>query len=413
MEESSKRKKPISIYSSETEKFLETSFKKPNYKSLVKSPKKEVKFDNKINVLTIPNRIQSLESGEIMDWKPIQEPLPPMNALSENFLLPKNKLRGPLEIKVVKKIGAGTYGEVYVVEVKEKVNPIPKYFPKPNRYALKRMIDLERNRAFEYENEIMSIILKQYPNCAPHVLCYFDISIDKEGRYYLLSELMDGDILDYYNELIQNISDEEKLRKKKMKLALDVANQTLAGLKELQKIGLLHRDLKEENLLYKYPIGPTGRVRRSEMQIKLGDFGLSCILNSKTLRCGDSPVGTAGYIDPRIILEARKRDKEDVVEVDEIWDETNDIYSLAVIAYQILFGDYVSKEKIKSLKEKDDEIFVYDYEDIYQENNKWIENEMRNYGKKSKEAKLLRFILRNSDPFGKKQTIDESIASLK
>lgn len=413
MEESFKRKKPISIYSSETEKILETSFKKPNYKSLVKSPKKEVKFDENINVLTIPNRIQSLESGEIVDWKPTQEPLPPMNSLSENFLLPKNKLRGPLELKVVKKIGAGTYGEVYVVEVKEKVNRIPKYFPKPNRYALKRMIDLERNRAFEYENEIMSIILNQYPYCAPHVLCYFDISIDKEGRYYLLSELMDGDILDYDNELIQNESDKEKLMKKKMKLALDVANQTLAGLKELQKIGLLHRDLKEENLLYKHPIGPTGRVRRSELQIKLGDFGLSCILNSKTLRCGDSPVGTAGYIDPRIILEARKRDKEDIVEVDEIWDETNDIYSLAVIAYQILFGEYVSKVKIKSLKEKDDEIFVYDYEDIYQENNKWIENEISNYGKNSKEAKLLRFILRNTDPFGKKQTIDESIASLK
>jgi len=415
MEDSTKRKNPISIYSSETEKIL----KKPqNYKSLLKSnfsdksTKKEVKFDEKINVLTIPNRIESIESGEIIDFNPKQEKqelLPPLNALSDDFVLPKNKLRGPVNLKIVKKIGSGTYGEVYVVEVKEKVNPIPKYFPKPNRYALKRMIDLKRNRAFEYENEIMSLITKQYPNCAPHVLCYFDISVDKEGRYYLLSELMEGDILKYDNDLIENTSNPDVLRKKKMKLALDVTQQTLAGLKELNKIGLLHRDLKEENLLYNHPKGPTGRVRRSKLEIKLADFGLSCVLNSSNLKCGDSRVGTSGYIDPKIVLEARKRDTE----VEDIWDETNDIYSLAVITYQILFGDYVSNKQIKSMYEKDDDFLVIEYEDVYQVNNRNIENEMKLYGKNSKETKLLRFIMRNTDPFVKKQTIDEAIETLK
>ena len=400
------------------------------YKSLlksklspIKSPQdkgglKGVTFNENINILTIPNRIQSsIESGEIVDYdvgKEKQELLPPMNALTDSFVLPKNAVRGPLNIKVIKKIGSGGYGEVYHVAVMEKVNPIPKHFPKNNNYALKRMIDLKRNRAYEYEQEIMYYIMKEYPRCAPHVLCYFDISIDKDGRYYLLSEMLDGDILSYFNHLLSTVNDDEKLRKKKMKLALTVAEQTLAGLKELEKIGLLHRDLKEENLLYKHQVGPTGRVRPSKLDIKLADFGLSCILDSKTLKCGNKVIGTSGYIDPKLILEVRKRDKEDVVEIEEIWDQTNDIYSLAIILYQILFDDYLEKSQIQNLKNIDeDDDFVEEYEKIYKQNKKYIEDELKTYGKKSKQAKLLQFILKNTNPFEKKQTIDQAIQIMK
>jgi serine/threonine protein kinase len=387
------------------------------------SSRKSVQFSEKAPALQIPNKDdqkRSLESGEIPpeSQTPIQhDEIISSFAIGDTIRLPRNSLRPPIDLIIHKKIGSGTYGEVYEVEPKDTKH-LPDYFPfskqkgKPITYALKRMKSLEKTRAFEYEQMIMNAISSAYPNsqppCAPHVLCYFDITIDKEGRFYFLSEMMDGDVLHLLKDL--------KTNKQSMALAKSVFKQTIQGLKELKEIGLLHRDLKHENLLYHIPVGASGRKRNSEIQIKLADFGLSCIPKSERLACGFKVTGTPGFIDPVILTEVwnpmlRDDEKARNNKLDELWDETNDIYALAVILYEILFGQYLNEMELDTIPMKDADIVYYMYVDVHEKNKKIIEAEMKKYkdsGKEnSAEYKLLEFILRNTEPFDKKETIDE------
>ena len=169
--------------------------------------------------------------------------------MGEDVVLQPNEFRdSPLTMRVLTKLGKGAYGEVYqVIPIDQD---LPDYFPKYDgvtTYAMKVMLDSRGSRSFEYEHAIMDLIGSKFNDqpgrCPSNVLCYFDISKDKNGRYYMLSEKMDGSISDY--------ADRMKSTDTKIGLALKVFQQTMSGLKELKKVGLLHRDLKEENLLYK------------------------------------------------------------------------------------------------------------------------------------------------------------------
>jgi serine/threonine protein kinase len=378
-----------------------------------KDKPKSVHFPEKAIALQIPNK-EDLESGEIPSEKQIQhDEIISSFAIGDTIRLPKNSLRPSIELAILKKIGSGTYGEVYEVEPKGKM---PSYFPQskkgqPQTFALKRMKSLEKTRAFEYEQMIMNAIASAFPNyqppCAPHVLCYFDITKDKEGRFYFLSEKMEGDIFDLFRDL--------KSKKQMINLAKAVYKQTIQGLKELKEIGLVHRDLKHENLLYNIPVGPTGRKRKSEIQIKLADFGLSCIPKSEKLSCGFKVTGTPGFIDPKIMVEVfnpelkDKEEKNKLNKLDELWDETNDIYSLAIILFEIIFGQhYLNEGEIEAINTKDADLIYYMYVDAYERNKKIIQEEIKKYKENSMEYKILNFILFNTDPFfEKRQTLDQ------
>jgi hypothetical protein len=333
----------------------------------------------------------------LIDKSTEKEELITTMAIGDTIRLPRNELRGPFEMMILRKIGSGAYGEVYHVSPKDMVLD---YFPK-GTYALKRMIKIDKPKAFEYEQMIMNTLRNAYKNfesrCAPHVLCYFDISKSKDGRYYFLSELMDGDLTKYMGMINTD--------KKSMKLALEVFHQVLEGLQELQSVGLIHRDLKPDNILYEIPVGPSGRQRPSGITFKIGDYGLSCIPSIDALRCGKSITGTPKYIDPLIMDYIQSGAAQNMK---EIWDETNDIYSLAVILYQILFGDYLTNDVYRSVRSGAKDALRNGYQGLYEQKVKNVQNEMMKYGAKSKEGKLLRFIERNIIPFEKKLTIEES-----
>jgi serine/threonine protein kinase len=91
-----------------------------------------------------------------------------------------------------------------------------------------------------------------------------------------------------------------------LKLALDIAH----GMQYLHSQGILHRDLKSENLL----LG-------EDMSVKVADFGISCLES----QCGSSKgfTGTYRWMAPEMIKEKHHTKKVDV-------------YSFGIVLWELL-----------------------------------------------------------------------------
>ena len=91
-----------------------------------------------------------------------------------------------------------------------------------------------------------------------------------------------------------------------LKLALDIAH----GMQYLHSQGILHRDLKSENLL----LG-------EDMSVKVADFGISCLES----HCGNAKgfTGTYRWMAPEMIKEKRHTKKVDV-------------YSFGIVLWELL-----------------------------------------------------------------------------
>ena len=95
---------------------------------------------------------------------------------------------------------------------------------------------------------------------------------------------------------------------------LDAALEILAALREAHEKGIIHRDIKSQN------------VRRTpDGRIKVLDFGLAKILGGSTITREGTIVGTVSYMSPQQV-------------VGEEVDGKSDLYSLGVVMYELLSG---------------------------------------------------------------------------
>jgi len=97
--------------------------------------------------------------------------------------------------------------------------------------------------------------------------------------------------------------------------ASELVRKIVEAIKYLHDIGICHRDLKPENLL----LGSAD----SDVDVKIGDFGLSKIISKKMMM--QTACGTPGYVAPEV-LDASGYDKE------------VDMWSVGVITYILLCG---------------------------------------------------------------------------
>jgi serine/threonine protein kinase len=135
------------------------------------------------------------------------------------------------------------------------------------------------------------------------VKVYGQGSID--GRPYMANEYVDGRTLrDKLNVVSgHNLAPLE---------ACEVMLQLTNGVQYIHEHGLLHRDIKPDNLFYL----PDGSV-------KIADFGISTPLGEKT--SGDAVTGTVYYTAPEILM-----GNEALVQ--------SDIYSMGIVFYEMLTG---------------------------------------------------------------------------
>lgn len=97
--------------------------------------------------------------------------------------------------------------------------------------------------------------------------------------------------------------------------AVWMMKQLTGALLEAHKNGLIHRDIKSQNVLIK-----------DDGTIKLADFGIALLHNSQQLTSKDSVLGSVHYLAPELVK-------------GEAASMQSDIYSMGIVMYEILTGD--------------------------------------------------------------------------
>jgi serine/threonine-protein kinase len=160
----------------------------------------------------------------------------------------------------------------------------------------------EFRRRFRAEARLAAAL--SHPGIA-HVYDYAEDSLDGQRIAFLVMEFVDGQPLS--DRLAQG--DRPSLGE-----IVSILRQTALALSAAHSVGIVHRDIKPGNLL----ITPDGGV-------KVTDFGIARAINSADITEVGTMIGTVRYMSP----EQARGDEAT---------PTSDVYSLAVIGYEMLAG---------------------------------------------------------------------------
>lgn len=197
---------------------------------------------------------------------------------------------------IVKELGHGGMGQIYLAS-DQNVNGRPVVI----KFLLRKLMDDEYAlQKFKQESHALSLI--HHPN----VVEVLDTG-DFDGRPFFVMQYVDGETLD------------QRTPKEGMRLehAASILKQIGAALEHVHEKGIFHRDLKPTNIM----------LRRGTDSVVLVDFGIARINSadeSEATATGVSP-GTPLYMSPEQI------NSEEIT-------AASDIYSMAVVAYEMVTG---------------------------------------------------------------------------
>lgn len=131
------------------------------------------------------------------------------------------------------------------------------------------------------KRELDSLKLVDHPNIVKLYETYED-----EDEFKLVMEYCEG------GELKDRLLEEGKLTEK---VTADILYQVISATNHLHENGIAHRDLKAENIMFKY-------ADRDNNEIKLIDFGLSikCASANTQINSIQTIVGTPFYVAPEV-----------------------------------------------------------------------------------------------------------------
>jgi calcium-dependent protein kinase len=216
--------------------------------------------------------------------------------------------------QVIKKIGEGAYGKIYKVKNKQS----------GDIRAMKQITKSKIPDITKFQTEIQILSMVDHPN----IVRLFEV-IEDDKYFNLLQELCTGGEL--YKKYQTTQLKEKEIAK--------IFNQIMSAVAYCHEKGIVHRDLKLENILF--------ASEDPDSPIKIIDFGFSVLLGKKpTIKNEEkekknsegnndpkkfgfkrlkSKVGTLYYISPEIIKGN--------------YDEKCDIWACGVILYILLTGN--------------------------------------------------------------------------
>jgi serine/threonine protein kinase len=205
--------------------------------------------------------------------------------------------------RVVSKLGEGGMGVVYLAEHPRIGRKAAIKFVKPDRSGKDEAIE-------RFATEAWAANSIRHPN----IVEIFDFGALPDGEVYIVMEYIDGETLS------ARLQREGRLS---VPRALHLVWQAAAGLLAAHAKGVVHRDLKPDNLFL-----VPDRSARGHERVKIVDFGIAKLLDPLRVaphtRTG-SMLGTPVYASPE---QLRGRDI----------DHRTDIYSLGLILHEAVCG---------------------------------------------------------------------------
>lgn len=194
---------------------------------------------------------------------------------------------------MVRKIGSGATSDVYLA-IHDKT------FVSVAIKLLRKEINSDiHKQMFATEASLRGLL--EHPN----IVGIYDADLSAESGSYLVLEYVDGNSLDKYGKADTLLP---------IDTVIDAIRQAAEGLKHASNLGIIHRDIKPDNL-----------IRTVDGLVKLTDFG--CAL---TTQSGSSPIGVAGsvaYMSPEQLT-------------GKALNHQSDIYALGAVFYRLLTGRY-------------------------------------------------------------------------
>jgi len=195
--------------------------------------------------------------------------------------------------QIIEELGKGGMGRVYKVmdlEINERVA----------LKVIKPEVAEDRSTIERFQNEIKFARKISHKN----VCRMYHLSKERD-THYIVMEYVQGETLKSMIRMTRQLS---------IWTAVNIAKQVCEGLAEAHRLGVIHRDLKPQNVM----IDQEGNTR-------IMDFGIARSLKTKGATAPGVMIGTPEYMSPEQV-EGREADQR------------SDIYALGVILYEMLTG---------------------------------------------------------------------------
>jgi serine/threonine protein kinase len=194
--------------------------------------------------------------------------------------------------KIIEKLGEGGMGVVYKAQDTKLDRPVAIKFPP-------RDLCCDPKAKNRFIQEAKSASAMNHPN----ITIIHDID-EVEGEFFIVMEYIEG-------KSIKEILQEKDF---KLEEVFNIAIQAAEGLKAAHLKGIIHGDIKSDNLML-----------TKEGRVKITDFGLARLKGTTQCTDGEGISGTTAYMSPE------QASGEDI-------DQRSDIFSFGVVLYEMITG---------------------------------------------------------------------------
>ncbi len=208
--------------------------------------------------------------------------------------------------RLLRKIGSGGTSKVFLAERLPRLGQAP---PDPKQVVLKvldaHLMNDSFIERFIREYRVISVVQNE------HVARIFDQGITDDHLYIAMEYFPGGDLRARLGTRAEQVDGPRFTSMQTLKVVMQVAR----ALDAIHTAGVIHRDLKPNNIMF-----------RDDEQLALVDFGLAKQVGEKTITAtGGGLLGTPLYMSPEQCLGKPQ-------------DARSDLYSLGVMLYEMFTG---------------------------------------------------------------------------